>query len=285
MPQPSRPRAHPGVLTLAVLCALVVCATLLGGATALAARILHILGFYEVLAALTLSVLAVAFAHMLRWRPAAGAWLVALGAALAWLAADRTVGAWAFREEQAKLVVQEAHALAEDFLVSGADTPMGLVDLGFRAETGVDGLRGAWLTEWNAGQLAMRAGGLERRLPPSTWLQAVLMAATVAFLTLVIRRSLQHLGTEPVCPTCDRYLTRTALGRVGPAAVPTVVAAWQEGRRDVPESTVNGAGPVLYRESCAHGHTTQPGYALVQFRGHTLGAGEAGLVARLTAQA
>lgn len=268
---------------LAVTTCICILACVLGVATGLAARVLSIIGFYEVLAALTLSVGAVALAHLTRWRPQSGAWAVALAAGLTWLVVDRTVGAWAFREEQAKLVVQEAHVLAEDFLISGADTPMDLVDVGLRAETGADGLRGAFLADWGAGQLAFRAIGLERRLPPATWLQALWIAGTAALLTLIVGRALHHLAGEPRCATCGRFLARQAMGRTSLRAVDELRGAWSAGERLRPEVAPTAPGPMAYEERCPAGHSTHVGYALVQFRGRTLGAGEGGLVARLNA--
>ncbi len=268
-----------GRATLALL-GLLLTALLLGIATGLAGRVLTILGFYEVLAALVLSVAAVAYAHMLRWRPRAGALVLALAASATWLVAHRLTDAWGFRAEQAQMVLRESHELAEDFLVSGADTPLQLVDLGLNAETGADGVRGALLVEWDSGQLVLRALGLERRLPPLPWLQAVLLSATLAFLTVLIRRALLHLAAEPTCAVCGRYLQRQRLGRVTPEEAARATQAWAHGEPLEPTVSATLAGPELLRETCSAGHTAQPGLALVQYRGHSLGSGGASLVAR-----
>ncbi len=266
------------------LLSLVAIAAVLGVATGLAGRVLAILGFYEVLAALTLSVVAVALAHLLRWRPRAGALVIAFAAATTWLAAHRLTDAWGFRAEQAQAVLREAHDLAEDFLISGADTPMQLVDLGLNAETGADGVRGALLVEWQNGQLVLRAIGLERRLPPEPLAQALWISATLAFLTVLVRRALLHLAAEPMCATCGRYLLRVRLGRVTPQEAERAAQAWAAGQALEPATTPRATGPELLRESCSVGHTTRPGLALVQTRQHTLGSGGARLVARLRAK-
>ncbi len=272
------------ILRLGVaLAAMCVVALVLGVATGLAGRVLTILGFYEVLAALTLSVAAVAVAHGLRWRPRAGALLVALMAAGCWLTAHRLTDAWGFRAEQAQTVLRESHDLAEDFLVSGADTPMQLVDLGLNAETGADGVRGALLVEWRAGPLVLRAIGLERRLPPQPVAQALLLSATLAFLTVLVRRALLHLAAEPACPVCGRYLRRDRWGRVSALEAERLREAWS--RNESPEAslTPTADGPELLRETCGAGHTPRPGWSLVQVRRRTLGSGGAALVARLPA--
>jgi hypothetical protein len=256
----------------------------LGVATGLAGRVLNILGFYEVLAALTLSVAAVALAHLLRWQPRGGALVVALLAAATWLTVHRVTDAWGFRAEQAQIVLRESHDLAEDFLVSGADTPLQLVDLGLQAETGADGIRGALLVEWQAGPVVLRALGLERRLPPEPIVQALMFAATLAFMALLIRRALLHLAAEPLCATCGRYLRRERLGRVSAEEAQRLVAAWATGDAAQPELDKAAAGPEVLRETCGAGHTARPGLALVQFRSRTLGSGAAGLVARLPAE-
>ena len=259
-------------------------ATVLGVATGLSGRILTILGYYEVLAALTLSVAAVAIAHALRWRPGAGAWLVALLSAGVWLSAHRVTDAWGFRAEQAQAVLRESHDLAEDFLVSGADTPMQLVDLGLNAETGADGLRGAFLVEWQAGTLVLRAIGLERRLPAQPLVQALLLSATLAFLTVLIRRALSHLASEPTCPVCQRYLRRDRLGRVSGAEADRLCAAWASGESPDPTFSSAATGPELLRESCSAGHTPEAGWALVHYRSRSLGSGGAHLVGRRAAR-
>lgn len=282
LPDTQRPRQSLAALPIALLLTMPL-AMALGLATGMAGRVLQLLGFYEVLAAITLSVTTVALAHVLRWRPRAGALVLALVATLTWLTAHRLTDAWAFRQEQAKLVVEEAHTLAEDFLISGANTPLELVDLGLQAETGAQGVRGALIVEWNSGLLVLRAVGLERRLPPEPLLQALVLAATVAFLTLLIRRALLHLASQPACTTCQRYLRRTQLGHLNVERATALQEAWQQGQRTEP--TVETAGPLTaFRETCPAGHTQQPGFALIQVRGRTLGAAEAGLVARLPAR-
>ncbi len=263
---------------------MVVVACLLGVATGLAGRVLAILGFYEVLAALTLSVTAVALAHLLRWRPRAGALVIALAAACTWLAMHRLTDAWGFRAEQAQAVLRESHDMAEDFLVSGADTPLQLVDLGLNAETGADGVRGALLVQWYAGPLVLRAIGLERRLPAQPLVQALLLSATLAFLTVLIRRALLHLTSEPACAICGRYLKRQQLGRVSAHEAERLTQAWMRGEAAEPEIGNREAGPVVLQETCTAGHSTRPGLALVQFRSRSLGTGGAGVLARLAAQ-
>ena len=256
----------------------------LGVATGLAGRVFTIFGFYEVLAALTLSVAAVAIAHLLRWRPGAGALVIALSAGSLWLAAHRLTDAWGFRAEQAQAVVRESSELAEDFLVSGADTPLQLVDLGLNAETGADGVRGALLVEWYGGPLMLRALGLERRLPPQPLTQALLLSATLALLTVLLRRALLHLAAEPMCAVCGRYLQRESLGRVAPDEARRLTMAWAQGERVAGEVTAQALGPELLRETCTAGHSAQPGFALVQRRSRGLGSGGGGLMARLPAQ-
>ena len=278
-PQPQRnPTNWPQALlrgSVALLAMLGV-AAILGVATGLAGRILTIFGFYEVLAALALSVAAVAIAHLLRWRPQVGALLIALVAGTVWLTVHRLTDAWAFRAEQAQAVLRESHDLA--------DTPLQLVDLGLNAETGADGIRGALLVEWRAGPLMLRAIGLERRLPAQPLVQALLLAATLAFLTVLLRRALLHLASEPRCAVCGRYLRRTRVGRVSADEAQRLAMAWAIGDVPSPEFVASATGPELLRESCSAGHTQREGLALVQYRSRTLGSGGGGLVARLAAR-
>ena len=257
----------------------------LGVTTGLAGRVVQLLGFYEVLAALVLSVASVAVAHVLRWKPGGGGLALALAVAVTWLAAHRLTDAWGFRAEQAQAVVREAESLAEDFLISGADTPLQLVDLGLRAETGAEGLRGALMVQWRAGPLVLRAVGLERRLPAGTLPQALLAAATVTFLTLLVRRALRHLAAEPQCAACRRFLRRERLGRVAPEIAADLKRLWLAGNAATPLPEPLADGPEVYREVCSAGHTSRPGYALVQFRRHSLGSGGAAVLARWPAHA
>ena len=130
----------------------------------------------------------------------------------------------------------------------------------------------------------LRALGLERRLPPQPLVQALLLAATLAFLAILVRRALLHLGAEPTCATCGRYLRRERLGRVTAEDATRLAQAWARGEPVEPQVDAAARGPDVLRETCSAGHTVRPGWALVHVRSRSLGSGGAGLVARLPAE-
>lgn len=251
-------------------------AVLVGVITGFAGRVVSVLGLYDVVAALALSVVAVALHHVAQRRPGPERFLVASLAALTWLGAHRTTDAWAFRQEQGQAVLEQTDLLAADFIVSGADTPLQLVDAGLAADTGVPGLRGALLVQLKTGVVVHRALGATRVLPAPSWLVALFAACEAAFVTLVVARALGHLRNEPVCATCGRFLRRRALGPLTGQEVARLADAWSRGDRQVPTSTSKNATVALaYEDTCPQGHSHLPGYAAIRSRRRTLFGGRA----------
>jgi hypothetical protein len=264
-------------------------ALLIGIVTGFAGRIVHVIGLYEVFAALTISVVAVAMHHALQHRPGPGRFVVAILTTLGWMAAHQWTDAWAFRQEQGQIVAQQTDLLAEDFVVSGADTPLQLVDLGLQADTGIGGVRGALLAQMRAGLVVQRAFGAARVLPLPRWGFALALACQVAFVALVLARALANLAQEPVCATCGRFLRRQKLGSVGCHEVARLAQAWSEGERAMPQLTgaghnVTATGPgaaTIYADTCPSGHSLQPGFAAVRVRGRQLATSAPGPLAAL----
>ncbi len=250
-----------------------VAAALIGVVTGFAGRVVSILGLYAVVAALALSVVTVAVHHLTQRRPGSSRFLVSILAALTWLGAHRVTDAWAFRQEQGQAVLEQTDLLAADFIVSGAETPLQLVDAGLAADTGVPGLPGALLVQFKAGVVVHRALGATRVLPAPRWLFALFAACEAAFVTLVMARALGHLRGEPVCAACGRFLRRRVLGPLDGQEVARLAEAWSHGQREVPvPGTVNhSSAAVAYEDSCARGHSRLPGYAVLRSRRRTPG--------------
>lgn len=238
----------------------------LGVVTGLAGRVVALVGLYEVLAALVLSIVAVAACHLFRHRPGKLAPLLAILAALAWMAAHRVTDAWAFRSEQAQAVQQEAAHLVDQFVAAGADTPLQLVDAGLQAETGHGGLRGALMVLLKGGVVATRALGQARVLPASLAVHVAVLGLLAGLVAVVIHRALVHLAGEPICATCQRYLRRRQLGHVDADEAARLAEAWSQGQREEPHRLSSAGIALAYEDTCPAGHTQRPGYALVRAR-------------------
>lgn len=268
--------------TIAAWVATWLAAALMGAATALAGRIVHLLGLYEVAATLVLSVVAVTVHHLCRAVPGGARYALAALAAATWIGCHLWVDAWSFRREQGEAVVQEAALLARDFVVAGAGTPLELVDAGLRAETGQDGVRGALLVQAKAGLEVQRTFGATRVWPMPRWGWALARALQAALVALGIARALKHLATEPRCDRCGRYLDRRVLGRLDDCVLPALQQAWQSGRREVPEPTAQGQ-LWLWQDTCPAGHTAAPGYAIIRPRQRRWSMNAPGPLAQLKA--
>jgi hypothetical protein len=255
------------VRSVLALVATLMVAALIGVVTGFAGRVLAVLGLYDVVAALALSVAAVTIHHLFGVRPQAGRFLVAALASVTWLAAHRVTDAWAFRQEQGQAVIEQTDLLAADYLVSGAETPLQLVDAGLAADTGASGLRGALLVQVKAGIVVHRAMGVSRVLPAPRWLFGLLAACETAFVTVLIARALLQLQREPVCATCGRLLRRRPLGPVGADELARLAQAWSHGDRDAPVSHPQvQAVAMAFEDACPAGHSRQPGYAALSVR-------------------
>lgn len=263
-------------------------AVVTGGFTGAAGRVLHLFGLYDVLAALVLSIVAAALAHMTRLRPgplvSAG---LAVFVAVAWLGTHRVVDAALFRLDQAQAVELEAARMTQDFLAAGVDGPLELVDAGLTAETGMPGVRGAAVVLLRAGILVRRALADERMLPTPLWLHALVLACEAAFVAVVVRRALLHLATDPICTVCGRYLRRMPQGAVDADGLALLVQAWARGERpEVVAKAANAAvAAQVVEDACPAGHTAKPGFAAVRPRKRGLGRQVPGPLASLPAVA
>lgn len=253
--------------SLIALLGTVLLAVLVGIVTGFAGRVVSVLGLYDVVAALALSVAAVAIHHLAGTRPRAGRFVVAALASVAWLVAHRVTDAWAFRQEQGQAVIEQTDLLAADYIVSGAETPLQLVDAGLAADTGTSGLGGALLVQVKAGVVVHRALGVARVLPAPRWLYGLVAACEAAFVTVLIARALAQLQLEPVCATCGRFLRRQALGPLDATEVARLAQAWTRGDRSPPVPDPQRAAVAMaFQDTCPAGHSRLPGYAALSVR-------------------
>jgi len=254
---------------------------LVGAVTAAAGRSVLVLGLYDVVAALSISVGVVAFVHLARWRPGAAATALSILCALLWLGSNRTVDALLFRLEQGQEVARQAPELAPEFIAANAQTPLDLVDAGLAAETGASGLRGALRVSLRVGIVVSRAFGVSRVLPAPPWLVVLSMALEAAFVALIVARALQHLAREPMCAQCGRYLRRRPLGRCAAEEIERLATAWAQDRRVAPRISDMGGAAIAFEDHCPAGHTAQPGYAILGLRRHGLARQVPGPIADL----
>ncbi len=245
---------------------LILAALTIGAATGLSGRFVTLVGLYPVAAALSLSVLSVAVLHLWTLRPGWERFPLAFALAAGWWLGYRAADAWAFRQEQAREVDAASGLLVEDFVVSGAQNPMDLVDLGLQADTGAPGLRGALLAQWRGGYVIQRApGGFCRVLPTSTPVSALLAGLEIAFVMLMVARSLAHLRQEPVCARCGAFLRRQGVGHADSAEIAALLEEWQQASARPPRVVTQGVA-LVYRETCPHGHSVEPGWSIVRLR-------------------
>lgn len=179
-------------------------------------------GLYEVVAALTLAIAVVAICHALNFAPRIGFAALAVAVAIAWLGAHRVASAYGFRQQQAQAIAQEAELLTEDFLISGAQSPLDLVDAGFMAETGTTGVRAALLIELRAGFVVHRALQATRVVPLPLWAHALALAVEAAFVAFIVRRALGNPLAEPMCPVCAAFCAAKCLA----LSTPPKCRAW-----------------------------------------------------------
>ncbi len=242
------------------------CAALLGAALGLAGRILLVFGLYDVAGALLLGALAVAVLHLLGLAPGQMRWPLATTLTLVQAAALLAADAWGAWHDQVRWVQAYPEASAEDLLVAGVDSPEALVDLGLQAAVGQPGPTGAWLQQWRAGVVIHRGLEHQRVWPLPTPVHAAVLGAELAFVALLISRSLANLGHEPRCRRCGQYLRRQLVARVTASEAEILAQAWAEGRYLEPKATAEPAVAQVYRDTCALGHSQRPGLALVGLR-------------------
>lgn len=269
------PESSPGALVRALTAACVVLLASafsvgVGAVTAMAGRSVYVLGLYDVVAALSISIGLVFLAHLTRLRHRAALLGLAVLAALLWLGAQRVVDAWAFRLEQGQEVQAHAAELAPDMIAVHAAAPLDLVDAGLEAETGAPGLRGALRVGLRSGLVVSRAFGVSRILPAPSWLVALSIALEAAFVALMIARALQHLAQEPVCAQCGRFLRRTLMGPIDATEAARLATEWARGERVVPVVARLPGIAVAYQDACPAGHSAQPGYAILRVRRRSL---------------
>ena len=238
----------------------------IGAITAAAGRSVFVLGLYDVVAALSISVSLVALVHLARWKPGAVTTVLGMLCALLWLGSFRVVDAWLFRLEQGQEVARQSPELAPEFIAAGAETPLELVDAGLAAETGAPGGRGALRVGLRGGVVVSRAFGVSRVLPAPQWAVGLGLALEAAFVALIVARALQHLAHEPVCAVCGRYLRRKSLGTCQTGEIERLAAAWAEGERAVPRISGTRSVAAAFEDTCPVGHSAQPGYAILRLR-------------------
>lgn len=264
---PDRPtQTSPSIRWAVAWAVLLPAAALLGAALGLAGRILLVFGLYDVAAALLLGALAVAVLHLLSLAPGRMRWPLAVGLTVAQAAALLVADAWGAWHDQVRWVQDYPEASAEDLLVAGVDTPEALVDLGLQAAVGQGGPTGAWLQQWRAGVLIHRGLEHQRVWPLPTPLHAAVLGVELAFVALLIGRSLANLGHEPRCQRCGQYLRRQLVARVSAPQAEQLAQAWAEGRYAEPDGDSQPAVAQLYRDTCTLGHTQRPGLALLGLR-------------------
>lgn len=241
-------------------------AALVGAALGMAGRILLVFGIYDVAAALLLGALAVAVLHLLGLSPGLARWPLAIALTAAQAVALLATDAWGAWHDQVRWVQAYPEASAEDLLVAGVDTPEALVDLGLQAAVGQSGPTGAWLQQWRAGVLIHRGLDHQRVWPLPTAVHAAVLGAELAFVALLIGRSLANLSLEPRCQRCGQYLRRQFVARVTARQAEDLAQAWAEGHYLEPGAGGEPAVAQVYRDSCGQGHSHRPGLALVGLR-------------------
>lgn len=272
---------------LRLLCAALLtlfAALLLGVMTGLAGRQIYVIGLWELCAAWMLSFVAVAVAHFFGVRRPV--WLTTIGciAALFWLVGFHFADAWAFRQEQIRLIAQRGLLLSDEAVLRDTGDPSQLVDLSLLGETGAMGLRGAARLLLERGLTVHRALGVSHILPVPSWLHAAVYGAQVTVVAVILSRALASLADQPVCSRCQTWLRREKLGFVAPHVADHAHDAWLLGDRIQPAANTQAGGAedlLLTRDRCPRGCTQTPGFSVLRRRAVGLSARKPGIFASI----
>ncbi len=240
-----------------------------GVAFGMASRHFDLIGMYDVAAAVVLGTASVAWLHVLQLVPGRASVLLALLVATVELATFEVTAAQSFAREQAEWITANPEVEVQDLAVAGVDTAQELVEAGFKADTGHDGLLGAWLARGKAGLIVQRGGGSFRVLPAPLPARAAWLGARLAAVLLVVWRSLRHLARQPRCARCGRYQLRREVLRLNGGQAAELANAWQRGERPLAVAAQKAAVAALWHDSCPVGHSRVDGLAIVGLRQHT----------------